>query len=57
MRFPLRCRSYLRDNLEDNPGHFPDANVQEQFLAIIADKTNLPVNKPSRRRRKLKESR
>lgn len=43
MRFPLRCRSYLRANLEDNLGHFPDANVQEWFLAIIADKTNLPV--------------
>jgi protein tyrosine/serine phosphatase len=27
----------------NSPSHFPDANVQEQFLAIMADKTNLPV--------------
>lgn len=27
----------------NNPGYFPDANMQEQFLAIMADKTNLPV--------------
>jgi protein tyrosine/serine phosphatase len=25
------------------PGHFPDAKMQEQFLAVMADKTNLPV--------------
>jgi protein tyrosine/serine phosphatase len=25
------------------PGHFPDAKMQEQFLAIMADKANLPV--------------
>ena len=25
------------------PGHFPDANMQEQFLTIMADKANLPV--------------
>ncbi len=24
-------------------GHFPDANMQEQFLAIMADRGNLPV--------------
>jgi len=37
---------YLEMPLErniDDPGHFPDANVQEQFLAVMADKTNLPV--------------
>ena len=27
----------------DNPLHFPDANMQEQLLAIMADKKNLPV--------------
>jgi protein tyrosine/serine phosphatase len=27
----------------NGPGHFPDANTQEQFLAIMADKENLPV--------------
>lgn len=27
----------------NSPSHFPDANIQEQFLAIMADKTNLPV--------------
>jgi len=27
----------------NNPGHFPDANMQGQFLAIMADKKNLPV--------------
>jgi hypothetical protein len=51
MRFPLHCRSYLKANLEDNPGHFPAANVQEHFPTIITDKTNPPVNKPSRQRR------
>ena len=25
------------------PSHFPDAKMQEQFLAIMADKANLPV--------------
>ena len=25
------------------PGHFPDAKMQEQLLAIMADKANLPV--------------
>jgi protein tyrosine/serine phosphatase len=32
----------LERNIDD-PGHFPDANMQEQFLAVMADKTNLPV--------------
>jgi protein tyrosine/serine phosphatase len=27
----------------DNPAHYPDANMQEQFLVIMADKINLPV--------------
>jgi protein tyrosine/serine phosphatase len=27
----------------NSPGHFPDANMREQFLAIMADKTNLPA--------------
>jgi protein tyrosine/serine phosphatase len=27
----------------NSPSHFPDANAQEQFLAIMADKENLPV--------------
>lgn len=27
----------------DNPAHYPDASTQEQFLAIMADKKNLPV--------------
>ena len=27
----------------DNPAHFPDANMQQQFLALMADKKNLPV--------------
>jgi protein tyrosine/serine phosphatase len=27
----------------DSPSHFPDANMQEQFLVIMADKENLPV--------------
>ncbi|MFH1369858.1 MAG: tyrosine-protein phosphatase [Planctomycetota bacterium] len=27
----------------NNPAYFPDGNMQEQFLAIMADKTNLPV--------------
>jgi protein tyrosine/serine phosphatase len=26
-----------------NPGYFPDANMQQQFLTIMADKKNLPV--------------
>jgi protein tyrosine/serine phosphatase len=31
------------DRNVDNPAHFPDANMQNQFLAIMADKENLPV--------------
>jgi protein tyrosine/serine phosphatase len=27
----------------DNPAHFPDANMQQKFLDIMADKENLPV--------------
>jgi protein tyrosine phosphatase (PTP) superfamily phosphohydrolase (DUF442 family) len=27
----------------DSPAYFPDASMQEQFLAIMADKGNLPV--------------
>jgi protein tyrosine/serine phosphatase len=27
----------------NSPGHFPDANTQEQFLAIMADKEKIPV--------------
>lgn len=27
----------------DSPAHYPDANTQGQFLAIMADKENLPV--------------
>jgi hypothetical protein len=27
----------------DDPAHFPDANMQQQFIAIMADKKNLPV--------------
>ena len=27
----------------DSPAHFPDANMQERFLAIMADKENLPI--------------
>lgn len=27
----------------NNPSYFPDANMQEKFLTIMADKTNLPV--------------
>lgn len=27
----------------DSPAHYPDANMQGQFLAIMADKKNLPV--------------
>jgi protein tyrosine/serine phosphatase len=27
----------------NNPLHYPDANTQEQFLSIMADKKNLPV--------------
>jgi protein tyrosine/serine phosphatase len=27
----------------DNPAHFPDANMQQQFLAVMTDKKNLPV--------------
>jgi protein tyrosine/serine phosphatase len=46
--------SWVRDNgikyielpLEreiNNPNHYPDANMQEQFLSIMADKKNYPV--------------
>jgi protein tyrosine/serine phosphatase len=31
------------DRILSNPGHFPDANMQGQFLAIMADKENLPI--------------
>jgi protein tyrosine/serine phosphatase len=31
------------DRNVDNAAHFPDANMQNQFLAIMADKKNLPV--------------
>ncbi len=31
------------DRNVDSPAHFPDANMQKQFLAIMADKENLPV--------------
>jgi protein tyrosine/serine phosphatase len=27
----------------DDPGHFPDAELQQRFLAIMADKESLPV--------------
>jgi protein tyrosine phosphatase (PTP) superfamily phosphohydrolase (DUF442 family) len=27
----------------NNPNHFPDANMQQKFLDIMADKENLPV--------------
>jgi protein tyrosine/serine phosphatase len=27
----------------NNPRHFPDAKMQEQFLAIMADRENIPV--------------
>jgi protein tyrosine/serine phosphatase len=27
----------------DNPAYFPDANMQQQFLAVMTDKKNLPV--------------
>jgi protein tyrosine/serine phosphatase len=27
----------------DHPGHFPDPNMQQKFLDIMADKENLPV--------------
>jgi protein tyrosine/serine phosphatase len=32
----------LDKNVND-PAHFPDANMQQQFLAIMANKENLPV--------------
>ena len=32
----------LDKNVND-PAHFPDADMQQQFLAIMADKANLPV--------------
>jgi protein tyrosine/serine phosphatase len=32
----------LERNIND-PEHFPDANMQQKFLAIMADKENLPV--------------
>jgi len=32
----------LERNVND-PAHFPDANMQQKFLAIMADKENLPV--------------
>jgi len=32
----------LERNIND-PGHVPDANTQQQLLAIMADKENLPV--------------
>ena len=31
------------DKKVDSPAHFPDANMQKQFLDIMADKGNLPV--------------
>jgi protein tyrosine phosphatase (PTP) superfamily phosphohydrolase (DUF442 family) len=31
------------DRKVDSPAHFPDANMQKQFLDIMADKGNLPV--------------
>lgn len=31
------------DKYINSPNHFPDANMQEQFLAIMADKEKLPV--------------
>jgi protein tyrosine/serine phosphatase len=31
------------DRNVNSPGYFPDANMQQQFLAIMADKKNLPV--------------
>jgi protein tyrosine phosphatase (PTP) superfamily phosphohydrolase (DUF442 family) len=31
------------DRNVNDPAHFPDANMQQQFLAIMADKANLPV--------------
>jgi protein tyrosine/serine phosphatase len=31
------------DRKVDSPAHFPDANMQKQFLDIMADKENLPV--------------
>jgi len=31
------------DRNANDPAHFPDADMQQQFLAIMADKTNLPV--------------
>jgi protein tyrosine/serine phosphatase len=37
---------YVEMPLERNinaPEHFPDANMQQKFLAIMADKENLPV--------------
>ncbi|MGD1043334.1 MAG: tyrosine-protein phosphatase [Sedimentisphaerales bacterium] len=31
------------DRNANNPAYFPDANMQQQFLAIMANKENLPV--------------
>ncbi len=31
------------DRNVNDPAHFPDANMQQQFLAIMANKENLPV--------------
>jgi protein tyrosine/serine phosphatase len=31
------------DRDTNSPGHFPDANMQEQFLAIMTDKESIPV--------------
>ena len=31
------------DRNVNNPAHFPDANMQKQFLDIMADRRNLPV--------------
>jgi protein tyrosine/serine phosphatase len=31
------------DKNPDSPGQFPDANMQERFLAIMADKESIPV--------------
>ena len=31
------------DKKVDSPAHFPDANMQKQFLDIMADRENLPV--------------
>lgn len=31
------------DRNVNDPAHFPDANMQQKFLAIMADKENLPV--------------